>query len=140
MGIKVENLAAIERVVKERMEKMKPAFKEAVGVEKDRIRTRTQSGQSVDGKPFSKYSRKWARVRKQAGLQTAYVDLTYTGDMFKAMKASFTSDETSTTGVISFAGRDEAKKAMENEMLGRYFFGLTNEQIEIIKTKIRNAK
>lgn len=139
MTLKIENLGVIERAVKQRMEKLKPVFKEALGVEKERIKTRTQSGQSVDGKPFSKYSRKWAKVRKQAGLQTAYVDLTYSGDMFKAMKASFTADEASITGVISFDGKDEAKKAIENEMLGRSFFGLTDEQIEIIKNKLRNV-
>lgn len=142
MGLKVENLQVIEQAVKEHLNKLKPVFKEALKVENERIKTRTQMGLNADGAPFAnnKYSKKWAKRREAAHLQTNHVDLTFSGGMFRAMKASFTSDETSTTGVISFVDKDEAKKAIEHEMYGRYFFGLTNEQIEIIKNKLRNVK
>jgi hypothetical protein len=140
MAIKIENLGAIERAVGRRVERLKPAFTDAVSVEKERIKTRTQSGLDVSGKTFPRYSKKWAKVRKAEGLQTSYVDLTFSGDMFEALRVAFKSNATSITGVIAFAGSKQAEKAMENEMLGRSFFGLSKEQIEIIKTKIRNAK
>ena len=142
MTIKVENLQAIERAVKQRLQNMKPVFQDALKVENERIKTRTQSGLNGDGQPFAnnKYSKKWAKRRESKGLQTNYVDLTFSGAMFKAMKVSFDSNETSTTGVISFTGKSEAKKAIEHEMYGRYFFNLTDEQIEIIKNKLRNVK
>lgn len=140
--IKIENLQAIERAVKERTKKLKPAFQEALRLENERIKTRTQSGLNGDGQPFAnnKYSKKWAKRREGKGLQTSYVDLTFSGAMFKAMKVSFNSNDTTTTGVISFIGKSEAKKAIEHEMYGRYFFNLTDEQIEIIKNKLRNVK
>jgi hypothetical protein len=142
MTIKVENLQAIERAVKQRIQNMTPVFQDALKLENERIKTRTQSGLNGDGQPFAnnKYSKKWAKRRENKGLQTNYVDLTFSGAMFNAMKVSFGSTETTTTGVISFTGKKEAKKAIENEMYGRYFFNLTEEQIEIIKNKLRNVK
>jgi hypothetical protein len=142
MMIKVENLQVIEQAVKQRLQNMKPVFREALKVENERIKTRTQQGLSADGAPFlnNKYSKKWAKKREAQGLQTGYVDLTFSGGMFRSMRASFTSNETSTTGTISFASNKEAKKAIEHEMNGRYFFNLTDEQIEIIKNKLRNVK
>jgi hypothetical protein len=137
MDLKISNLDVINIAVGKRIGKLVPVFKQAVGVEKDRIQSRTQQGIGFDGKKFSKYSAKWKKARQAAGLQTAHVDLTYTGDMFRAFKLSFLKGEASITGVMSFGS--ESYKVEENEALGRGFFGLTDEQIEIIKTKLRQA-
>lgn len=137
MTLKIENLGVIERAVKQRMEKLKPVFKEALGVEKERIKTRTQSGLDVDGDKFIAYRPYTVKNRRRFRKQVAHVDLTFDGDMFRAFKVLFSESESSTTGTLTFG--TESWKVLSNEAYDRKFFGLSNEQIEIIKNKLRNV-
>jgi hypothetical protein len=152
--IKVENLQAIERAVKARLEKMEPEFSNAVEAEKNQIKARTQSGVDVNGKQFVAYSDKdgpqgaWKDIRKNNNKQTAYVDLTFSGDMFNAMRVVFRKDGFKFLATIFFSDSLEAKKAKGHQtgLLGkirfepRKFFGLSQSQRESIVSKLRNVK
>lgn len=138
MGIKVENLQAIERAVTARLEKLRPEFITAVGVEKERIQSRTQSGVDVDGKTFRYYQPLTIKNRQAKGKQVRHVDLTFDGDMFRAFRILITQTQSAITALLTFGA--ESWKVRKNEAYGRKFFGLSKEQIEIIKTKLRNAK
>ncbi len=51
----------------------------------DKIVERTQRGVSAEGRRFPGYSAKWKAKRSANGLQTAYADLTYYGDMLSGL-------------------------------------------------------
>lgn len=153
MSITITNLEAINRAVQERLKKMEPTFQSAVEVEKDAIITRSKSGIDVDGKNFKEYSpknpgRNWKQVREDTGFQTAYVDLSYSGDMFEAMKVAFRREGFKFLATIFFNDRKQSKKALGHQsgQLGkvkfeaRKFFGLSKTQREAIASKLRNAK
>lgn len=139
MMIKVENLQVIERAVKQRVGKMATEFESAVTVEKNRIQERTQSGLDVNGANFRPYMPYTIENRRRFNKQTAKVDLTFNGDMFKAFKVLFTKAESTVTGVLTF-GVESWKVRKNQDLYGRRFFGFSNEQIEIIKNKLRNVK
>jgi hypothetical protein len=136
--ITITNLEAIQRALQAKFQQLKPEFKEALEVERERIKTRTQSGVDVDGNTFKYYQPYTVRNRRKNRKQVNHVDLTFNGDMFRALKARFSETEWTITGVLSFG--DESWKVLKNENYGRNFFGLSNEQVEIIKNKLRNAK
>jgi len=155
MTIEIKNLEAINRAVEERLNKMGPTLQTAVEREAEGIKTRTKSGIDVDGKQFTPYSdnpkwagRNWKDIRKKAGLQTAYVDLTYDGDMFKAMKVAFRKEGFKFLATIFFNDQKESKKALGHQsgqlgkvkFIARKFFGLSKTQRETIASKLRNAK
>ena len=152
--IKVENIQAIERAVNQRIDKMAIEFSSAVEAEKNQIKVRTQSGVDVNGKQFVAYSDKegpqgaWKDIRKTNNKQTAYVDLTFSGDMFNAMRVVFIKDGFKFLASIFFSDSLQAKKAKGHQtgLLGkirfqpRKFFGLSNSQRESIVSKLRNVK
>lgn len=152
--IKVENIQAIERAVNQRIDKMAIEFSSAVEAEKNQIKVRTQSGVDVNGKQFVAYSDKegpqgaWKDIRKTNNKQTAYVDLTFSGDMFNAMRVVFRKDGFKFLASIFFSDSLQAKKAKGHQtgLLGkirfqpRKFFGLSNSQRESIVSKLRNVK
>ena len=154
MTIKVENLQAIERAVNQRIDKMAVEFSSAVESEKNQIKVRTQSGVDVNGKQFVAYSDKegpqgvWKDVRNANNKQTAYVDLTFSGDMFNAMRVVFRRDGFKFLATIFFADSLQSKKAKGHQtgLLGkirfkpRKFFGLSQQQRESIVSKLRNVK
>jgi hypothetical protein len=155
MTIEIKNLEAINKAVEERLRRIEPTFQDAVEQEAEGIKTRTKSGIDVNGKQFVPYSnnekwagKNWKDVRKEAGLQTAYVDLTYDGDMFNAMKVVFKKDGFKFLATIFFNDQKQSKKALGHQTgkLGkvkyaaRKFFGLSKPQREAIASKLRNAK
>jgi len=156
-GIKIENLQAIERAVKERLDKMEPVFEKAVGAEIQGIKARTRSGIDVNGRKFEGYSenpkwigKNWKDVRESATppRQTAYVDLSFDGDMLSAIKAAFKRDGFKFLATIFFNSELQGKKALghqtgklgKNKFFPRKFFGLSNSQREAIASKLRNVK
>ena len=153
MRIEISNLGIIEQKVKSRIEHMWKAFQKAVEVEKEVIRSRTQQGVDVNGDTFEPYSptnpgRNWAAVRKRNNRQTSRVDLSFTGDMFRALKVSFRRDGFKFLATIFFNERKQSQKAKGHHtgQLGptkfepRRFFELSKRQRENIISKIRNAK
>lgn len=153
MSIKISNLEIIEQKVLKRLEPIGGAFKRAIEAEKEGIRKRTQQGLDVEGRPFTPYSPKhpgknWKAVREKTGFQTAFVDLTYSKDMFNAFKAVVKRDGFKFLATIFFDDAKQAQKAKGHHtgQLGnvkfkaRKFFGLSQSQQETIVSKIRNAK
>jgi hypothetical protein len=154
MMIKIENLQVIEEAVNARLEKLQPTFNEAIKVEMEAIKTRTQSGVDVNNKPFVAYSDKqgpqgvWKDVRKANNKQTTYVDLKFSGDMFKAMQTTFKKEGFKFLATIFFGDRKQSQKAKGHQtgQLGlikfeaRKFFGLSQSQREAIVSKLRNVK
>lgn len=156
MSIKISNLEIIEQKVLKRLEPMGKAFRSAVEAEKEGIRKRTQQGLDVDGRQFEEYSpnqrtgRNWKDVRRtsEPPRQTAFVDLTYSKDMFNAFKAVIKRDGFKFLATIFFDDAKQAQKAKGHHtgQLGnvkfkaRKFFGLSQTQRETIVSKIRNAK
>ncbi len=152
MSIEIRNLEVIEKKIKQRLDAMGPAFTNAVQAERDAIETRTLQGIGVNGRPFKKYSDKhewnWKDVRRVNGFQTAYVDLKFTGDMFKALKTVFRKDGFKLLATILFTDTKQAQKAKGHQtgQLGlttfqpRKFFGLSKSQRGAIVSKTRNAK
>jgi hypothetical protein len=152
MSIKVSNVEIIERLIKDRVNTMGKVFKKSVETERDNIITRTHRGIDMDGRPFRKYSREhewnWADTRRINNKQTAYVDLKFSEDMFKAFKAVVERSGFKFLATIFFDDRKQAQKAKGHHtgQLGlttyepRRFFGLSQSQREAIISKIRNAK
>lgn len=152
--IKIENLGVIQTAVKDRLEKMGTEFSGAVEAEKEQIKLRTQTGVDVNGKKFVAYSDKegpqgaWKDIRKSNSKQTAYVDLTFSGDMFNAMRAVFRKEGFKFLATIFFSDPLQAKKAKGHQtgLLGkirfepRKFFGLSQSQRGAIVSKLRNVK
>lgn len=70
------------------------------------VKLRVQgSGQDYENKPFSPYSKKYARTRVKAGFQTAYVDFTRTGRLWANVNpVVIAANETSVT--IEISARD----------------------------------
>lgn len=154
MSISISNLAIIEQKVLKRLGPVEKAFRKAVEAEKEGIRKRTQKGIDVNGEPFEEYSRNqrtgrnWRDVRRRTGYQTAFVDLTYSKDMFNSLKAVFKKDGFKFLATIFFDDAKQSQKAKGHQtgQLGnvkykaRKFFGLSQTQRETIVSKIRNAK
>lgn len=153
MRIEISNLGIIERKLKKRIEPMWKAFQKAVETEKEVIRSRTQQGLDVEGRPFEPYSPKspgsnWKSKRERLGYQTGHVDLTFKDAMFKALKVSFKRDGLKFFATIFFNNRKQAQKAKGHhtgllgtvEFMPRKFFGLSRTQRRTIISKIRNAK
>ena len=110
----------------------------SIKTEANQIKARTQSGIDVFGAPFKPYSLYWAIEREQRGLQSSYVDLTFTGDMFRAMKTRVQKLGNKIIGTIYFDSTDAQDKAYSNEKLGRYFFALNQKQAENIRNNLRS--
>lgn len=152
MSIKISNLEVIERIVKKRVDDMGSRFEGAVDTQRKAIETRTNSGIDVNGQQFAPYSKKhkwnWRDERRVNGYQTAYVDLKFSGDMFKAFKTIVKKDGFKFLATIFFDDRKQAQKAKGHHtgQLGnvkfqpRKFFGLSQSQREAIVSKIRNAR
>jgi hypothetical protein len=153
MSIKLSNIEIIERLVGARVNTMGKVFKKSVETEKDNIITRTHRGIDVNGEAFEPYSPKypgsnWKAHRERNNRQTAYVDLKFSDDMFKAFKAVIEKSGFKFLATIFFDDRKQAQKAKGHHtgQLGpttfkpRKFFGLSQSQREAIISKIRNAK
>ncbi len=152
MNISVSNLEAIQRAVEKRINAIGGSLEQAVQVERDAIETRTKQGIDVNGSPFEKYSESkkwnWRDVRIKNEKQVAYVDLSFSGDMFEALKTVVKRSGFKFLATIFFDDRKQAQKAKGHHTgkLGRTtyeprkFFALSQSQREAIISKIRNAK
>lgn len=155
MKVTISNTEAFQKAVEQRLKAIEPVFKQAVETEKQRIVARTQQGQDMDGSKFRGYSTEgkvynWRDVRMAAKppRQVNHVDLTFDGDMFRALKVVFRRDGFKFLATIFFNERKQARKATGHHTgkLGRVdftprkFFSLSSTQRETIASKIRDAK
>lgn len=152
MKVKISNTQVIKEAIKQRMDAIEPVFKEAVEEEKVKVVQRTQKGLGVNGRNLKAYStrfkRNWLDERKDQGLQTSRVDLTFSGAMFEALRVVFKRDGFKFLATIFFDNKKQAAKAKGHQtgQLGRTtytprkFFGFSGAQREAIASKIRNGK
>jgi len=141
MSISISNLDIFERKVKERLVKYKPVLLEATKIESQRVKARTQQGQGLNAS-FLGYSASWARVRENntPPLRTDIVDLTFTGDMFNSMQTTLaTAGDTQAVATVEFNGDFNKLKASVNNK-SRPFFGFSEEQVNIILSKLKLTK
>lgn len=150
--LKLSNTQAFESAVKKRIDAVPPVLKDAVEAETSEMVRRTQSGQSLGGQKFVKYSDRlpwnWKDERKAEGLQISYVDLTFTGAMFKALRVVVRRDGFKFLATVFFNDPKQAQKAKGHHtgQLGRTkfsprkFFGFQGKQRENIASKLRNMK
>lgn len=150
--LKLSNTQAFEIAVKKRVDAMPPVLEQAVQAETNQMVKRTQSGQSLGGQKFVKYSTSqpwnWKDQREAEGFQTSYVDLTFSGAMFKALRVVVKRDGFKFLATVFFGEPKEAQKAKGHHTgrLGkttfspRKFFGFQGKQRENIASKLRNMK
>lgn len=138
MGIEVKNSEVIIRLVKEKLEKAKKVFAQAVEDEAARILIRTQQGLDVNGRPFVPYSEPYRRRKAKAGRNTSHPDLLFTGNMQAALQTDVRENPDGAEATIRFGSALEAAKARGNQQL-RPFFGLSDEQVARIKTKVERG-
>lgn len=141
MNLQFSNLEAITSLIKERLDKLEPGLKEALDVARNSIISRTQQGIDADDRPFRKYSKSWAEVRKRNSKQVAFVDLTFQGDMLKAITQSVKKDGPIIVGTLDFKNEKERQKARENQIDNRRkFFALSQAQRSELLSNLRKVK
>ena len=102
-------------------------FWEGIAVEAKRtIHKRTLSGYDVHGDRFKPYSRAYLEKRVKGG-RTVTPNLTFTGRMLNSIRHKGYSDYAK----ISLSGR-EGFKAWENQIMGREFFDLSENEFNDI--------
>lgn len=104
--------------------------------EAGRIKIRTQSGRSVDGGAFPRYSADYAKWRRKKGRKTR-PDLVFTGAMQRAINVKITKGRDVLLGEIFFDSSAEAAKAKYNQQT-RTFFGLAQEQFDRIRRAVND--
>lgn len=139
MGIK---LVKIPDFVKKARE-MREARKEALGREMLFARTeiigRSQRGRDFEDVPFVEYSKGYAKWKSDKGRQVDTPDLTFSGDMMRAIQTTVEERPQSLIGKLYFAGAGEAAKARAIQRL-RKFFALSIEQIQRIIRAINDRQ
>lgn len=108
----------------------------------DKILERAESGRDVDGKRFKKYSKSYIDSDdfKAFGKDPGKVNLRLTGDMLELMDVV---NETKNTFTIGWDDSEEGTKAHghitgKGNLPRRDFFGLTNKDIESIKSEFKS--
>lgn len=123
-----ENLASFQLELPRLLLRMAFLIKSSIT---DRVQRR---GMGVN-KALSKYSIMTKSIRKAAGRQVAYKDLTFTGRMFNSMSVS----GGSTRAIVFFGSKDEERKALAQEERGDNFFGIGKEEDIVIDQQLQEA-
>ena len=91
------------------------------------IKQRTTRGQSADGNLFPPYTEAYKTFRKNAGRQTQFPDLTFSGQML----SNITQRSSPTEAIIYFANKFQNTKALGNQKK-RKFFAIGAREIQPI--------
>ena len=75
------------------------------------VTTRTQKGRLPDGGTFEPYTKKTKQIRKDKGRQTAFVDLTDSGRMFRSLDFR----QRGFKNTLLFANKDMEKRAFKHD-------------------------
>ena len=81
------------------------------------IKQRTQRGISSDGNSFPPYTEAYKTFRQQAGRQTQYPDLNFSGQML----SNITQRSQPTQAIIYFANKFQNVKALGNQKKRKFF-------------------
>lgn len=105
------------------------------------IKQRTSKGVDVDGKPFEKYSPRYAQYKKKLGLPST-PNLRLTGEMLTSIKTMLITENTKVIGIIEIVGAFAQKKSEWNQSGNlnpvRRFMGLDKTQIGRLKKTFKN--
>lgn len=101
------------------------------------MKLRTTSGYDYKGKAFKKYAPSTIKIRKAAGRNTTFVDLTFTGKMLQSLTYNINIVGNVLKGIIFFQSPSESEKARFNLELGRDFFGISSQRLTKIKQRIQ---
>jgi hypothetical protein len=91
------------------------------------IKQRTTRGQNADGNSFPPYTEAYKTFRKNAGRQTQFPDLTFSGQML----SNITQKSSPTEAIIYFANKFQNTKALGNQKK-RKFFAIGAREIQPI--------
>jgi hypothetical protein len=91
------------------------------------IKQRTARGMSADGNSFPPYTEAYKTFRQQAGRQTQYPDLNFSGQML----SNITQRSQPTQAIIYFANKFQNVKALGNQKK-RKFFAIGAREIQPI--------
>ena len=91
------------------------------------IKQRTARGMSADGNSFPPYTQAYKTFRQQAGRQTQYPDLNFSGQML----SNITQRSQPTQAIIYFANKFQNVKALSNQKK-RKFFAIGAKEIQPI--------
>ena len=91
------------------------------------IKQRTQRGISADGNSFPPYTEAYKTFRSNAGRQTQFPDLTFSGQML----SNITQRSSPTEAIIYFANKFQNTKALGNQKK-RKFFAIGAKEIQPI--------
>lgn len=139
MTIKITIPPLAQNLREEILQRRQQIFKAAVLSEQAEIIARTQSGRSIRGNVFEKYSEKWAAFREEKGRNVSPPDLTFSGTMLKSIDSKFETEVDETVKATIFFNQPlEAAKASGNQEK-RPFFGLAEEQVKRITEKLRKV-
>lgn len=154
MGFEVkipDNLKKIAAVYDKRFkDPVAKAFNEALSDEVTKMRYDTSKGKDIDGKRFEGYAASTRRKRNDKGRNSSFVDLTWTGNMLRAMQYKVRQSGGFLEGTIYFFG-GQADKARANLLGGRVgkknpairpprkFFGVSKGMLSRITARIRKA-
>ena len=81
------------------------------------IKQRTARGMSADGNTFPPYTEAYKTFRQQAGRQTQYPDLNFSGQML----SNITQRSQPTQAIIYFANKFQNVKALGNQKKRKFF-------------------
>jgi hypothetical protein len=81
------------------------------------IKQRTARGMSADGNSFPPYTQAYKTFRQQAGRQTQYPDLNFSGQML----SNITQRSQPTQAIIYFANKFQNVKALGNQKKRKFF-------------------
>jgi hypothetical protein len=81
------------------------------------IKQRTARGMSADGNSFPPYTEAYKTFRQQAGRQTQYPDLNFSGQML----SNITQRSQPTQAIIYFANKFQNVKALGNQKKRKFF-------------------
>lgn len=140
MKVVVQNIGAIDEIIKDiqdMQERMDNGLMAAANAMTQETKSRIQNGgQATNGsrlvtkskKRVGAYSEAWGAERASHGLQTAHVDLTFTGDMMDSYDSAKTGKQ---SAIIGFESVEESSKAGKMESLyGTPIFDVADNVID----------
>jgi hypothetical protein len=100
------------------------------------IKQRTTRGKSADGNSFPPYTEAYKTFRKDAGRQTQFPDLTFSGQML----SNITQKSSPREAIIFFANKFQTTKALGNQKKRKFFAIGQREQLPIINKFMQEFK
>ena len=106
-----------EKQVREQPQIVKTALGRTAEFLMGLIKQRTARGMSADGNSFPPYTEAYKTFRQQAGRQTQYPDLNFSGQML----SNITQRSQPTQAIIYFANKFQNVKALGNQKKRKFF-------------------